>query len=118
MSFALLAVGFQNGFLHLLDGLVERNDIGDLEEGRLHDGVRTRTQTQLGGDLRGVDDIEIDLVLGQVDLHVVGQRRAGRLGVVHRVQQERTAGLSPFSTSYLSTYEGTWHATKSGVVTR
>ena len=26
--------------------------------------------------------------------------------------------FSPFSTSYLSTYEGTWHATKSGVVTR
>ena len=26
---------------------------------------------------------------------MVGQRRAGRLGVVHRVQQERTAGLQP-----------------------
>ncbi len=26
--------------------------------------------------------------------------------------------FSPFNTSYLSTYEGTWQATKSGVVTR
>ena len=90
---ALLSVGFEDGLLHLLDSLVERDDVGDLEERRLHDGVRTRTQTQFGGDLRGVDDIEVDLVLGEEDLHVVGQRRAGGLGVVHRVQQERTAGL-------------------------
>ncbi len=90
---ALLAVGLLDRFLHLLDGLLERNHVRDFEECRLHDGVRTRTQTQLGGDLRGVDDIEVDLVLGQENLHVIGQRPAGRFGIVHRVQEERTARL-------------------------
>ncbi len=90
---ALLAVGLLDRLLHLLDGLVERNDVGDLEERRLHDRVGARTQSQLGGDLRGVDDIEVDLVLGEVSLHVRGQRLAGRSGVVHRVEQERAAGL-------------------------
>ena len=103
--------------LHLVDSLVERDNVGDLEECRLHDGIRTRTQPELGGDLRGVNDIEIDLVLGQIGFHVVGQRGAGGSRVVHRIEQERTAGFQPFSTSYLSTYEGTWQATKSGVVT-
>ena len=36
---ALLAVGLLDRLLHLLDGLVERNDVGDLEERRLHDRV-------------------------------------------------------------------------------
>ena len=93
---ALLAVGFQDGMLHLVDSLVERDDVGDLEECRLHDGIRTRTQSELGGDLRGVDDIEIDLVLGQIGFHMVGQRGAGGSRVVHRVEQERTAGFQPF----------------------
>ena len=93
---ALLAVGFQDGMLHLVDSLVERDDVGDLEECRLHDGIRTRTQPELGGDLRGVDDIEIDLVLGQIGFHMVGQRGAGGSRVVHRVEQERTAGFQPF----------------------
>ncbi len=79
--------------LHLLDGLLERNDVGDFEERRLHDGIGTRTQAELGGDLRGVDDVEIDVVLRQVSLHVVGQGLAGGLGVVHGVQEERTALL-------------------------
>ena len=82
--------------LHLVDSLVERDDVGDLEECRLHDGIRTRTQSELGGDLRGVDDIEIDLVLGQIGFHMVGQRSAGGSRVVHRVEQERTAGFQPF----------------------
>ena len=79
--------------LHLLNSLLEGNHIGNLEEGRLHDGIRARTQTQLGSNLRSVDDIEVDVVLGQICLHVVRQRAAGRLGIVRRVQEERTALL-------------------------
>ena len=90
---ALLAVRLQDGVLHLLDSLLERNHIGDLEECRLHDGVGTRSQTQLGCDLRSVDDIEVDIVLGHVDLHVVGQRSARGSRIVYRVQKERTALL-------------------------
>ena len=93
---ALHAVGLLDGLLHLVDSLVERDDVGDLEERRLHDRVGTRAQPELGGDLRGVDDIEIDLVLGQIGFHVVRQRGAGGSRVVHRVEQERTAGFQPF----------------------
>ena len=90
---ALLAVGLEDGVLHLLHGLLERNDVRDLEECRLHDRVGARAQAELGGDLRGVDDVEVDLVLREEDLHVVGQRSARGGCVVHRVEQERTAGL-------------------------
>ena len=90
---ALLAVALIDRFLHLLDGLLERNHVRDFEECRLHDRIGARTESQLRRDLRSVDDIEIDLVLGQENLHVIGQRPAGRFGIVHRVQEERTARL-------------------------
>ncbi len=38
--------------------------------------------------------------------------------VVTELSRNEPPAFRPFSTSYLSTYEGTWQATKSGVVTR
>ncbi len=82
--------------LHLLDGLVEGDDVGDLEECRLHDSIGARTESEVGRDLGGVDDVELDVVTRHVRLHVVGQRSARRSGVVHRVEQERTALFEAF----------------------
>ena len=82
--------------LHLLDGLVEGDDVGDLEECRLHDSIGARTESEVGRDLGGVDDVELDVVTRHVRLHVVGQRSARRSGVVDRVEQERAALFEAF----------------------
>ena len=39
-------------------------------------------------------------------------------GSCTELSRNEPPGFRPFSTSYLSTYDGTWQATKSGVVTR
>ena len=93
---AFFAVSLVDRFLHLLDGFVERNHVRDLEEGTLHNRVRAAAQSEIHRDLRRVDDVEVDLVLGQVFLHVVGQRLLGRLGIVDAVEQERTAFFQSF----------------------
>ena len=93
---AFFAVSLVDRFLHLLDGFVERNHVRDLEEGTLHNRIRAAAQSEVHRDLRRVDDVEVDLVLGQVFLHVVGQRLLGRLGIVDAVEQERTAFFQSF----------------------
>ena len=90
---ALLAVRLLNSLLHLFNRLLERNHVCDLEECTLHNGVGAVAQTQLSSDLGCVDDIEVNVVLSQINLHCVGQRCASGCSVVHRVQKERTALL-------------------------
>ena len=70
-------------------------NVGDFEEGRLHNRVGTVAKTEFRGYLRRIDDVEIDMVLGQVRLHVVGQRLLYRIDVLQAVEQERTALLEP-----------------------
>ena len=71
--FALLAVGMVDGILHVFDGVVEGNDVGELEEGGLHDHVRPVAQPDLLGDVRAVEDVEGDVVVGEVALHPGGE---------------------------------------------
>ena len=71
--FALLAVSLLNGLFDVPEGLFRRNDIGDLEEGRLHDHVDAAAQTQVRGDLHGIDVVELDFFLCEGSLHGVGQ---------------------------------------------
>ena len=87
----LLAIRFVDGFLHLLFGLIVRNNPRYLEEGALHDRVGTAAESDLCSDLRCVDDIEIDLVLSQILLHCIRQVFFGRFLIPDAVQQEGTS---------------------------
>ena len=69
----LLAVRLHDEVLHLLNGLLNRNDCGDTEESRLEDGVGTVAQTDLLCDLRSVDVINFNLMVSEVFLHFVRQ---------------------------------------------
>ena len=90
---ALLAVRFVDSLLHLLDSLLEWDNIRNLEECRLHNGICAATQTQLGCNLGSVDDVEVDIVLCKEYLHVGWQRCASSLCIEYRVEQERATSL-------------------------
>ncbi|OPZ60770.1 MAG: hypothetical protein BWY87_00264 [Deltaproteobacteria bacterium ADurb.Bin510] len=85
---ALLAVGLLDGVLHVIDRLAVVDDLAQVEEGRLHDRVGAVAQADLGTDLGGVDDVELDVVLGHVTLHAVRQAAGGFLGAPDAVEQE------------------------------
>ena len=84
----LLAIRLVDSLLHLLYSLLERNNVCDLEECRLHDGICTATKAKLCCDLCSVDDIEVDVVLCKICLHVVRQSCASGLHITYRVEQE------------------------------
>ena len=90
---ALVAVGFDDGFLHVFHGISDGNNLGDGEEGRLADRVDAVAEADFLTEFNGVDDIEFDLVLRQEALDVAGQILLD-LGVVPgRVEQEGTTLL-------------------------
>ena len=88
-----LAVALHDELLHLLDSQVVRNDARNLEEGALEDGVGAVAQTNLGGNLRGVDDIHINIIEGQILLHIVGKMFLGLSHTPRRVVEERAVLL-------------------------
>ena len=90
---ALLAVGLVDGFLHIGHGLVVGDDARDLEEGALEDGVGASAQTDFAGDLRGVDQIEADVLVDDGLLHEVGDAGEGLFGVPQAVEQQGAALL-------------------------
>ena len=65
-----LAVGLLNRLLDLLDRFVARQDAGDREEARLHDGVDARAHAGALRQLVGVDGEEADLLLDDLLLHL------------------------------------------------
>ena len=67
--------------LHVLVGLLVGDDIGQLEESGLHDGVDAVAHANLSRQLDGVDDVELGVLLGQQLLHGSGQLRIQLLGV-------------------------------------
>ena len=89
----LAAIGLDDELLHLLDGQVNGDNLGDAEECALQDGVGAVAQTNLLSDLGGVDVVNLDVVVGEVLLHVVGQVLGQLVGVPNGVQQEGTTLL-------------------------
>ena len=59
---ALAAVGGDNRILEILDCIVERNDVGELEERGLHDHVEASAKSELTRNMNGVHRIELDVV--------------------------------------------------------
>ena len=56
----------------------------------MQDGVGTVAQTDLSGDLGGIDDVHVDVVEGQVFLHEIGKMFLGVGHAPRRVVEERT----------------------------
>ena len=84
---ALLQVGVGGGVLHILDGLGLGHHLGQGEEGGLQDGVGPLAHADLGGQVDGVDGVQLDVVLGDIPLggggQVVLQLSGGPLAVDH-----------------------------------
>ncbi len=97
---ALLHIGLRGRILHVLDGLVLRDDVRQREERRLQDGVRALAHADLAGKVDGVDGVELDAVVGDIALGLgvqmmlklfrrplaVDHERAARLHVVHHAE--------------------------------
>ena len=66
---ALHAVGLLDGFLQQGHGLVEVDDVGQLEEGGLHDHVDAAAQTHFLGHGNGVNIEELQVLAGDGALH-------------------------------------------------
>ena len=87
----LAAIGMLGVFLHVAVGILVRDNLCQLEESSLHDGVDTGTHTNLSGEIDGIDVVETRLFDGQLLLHV------GRQTIIHlflrpgAVEQEDTA---------------------------
>ena len=88
--FALLAIGLHDELLHLLDGQVNGDNLGDAEEGRLKDGIGAVAQANLLCNLCGVDVVNGDVVLCEVAFYSVRQVLGQFLAIPNGVQQERT----------------------------
>ena len=93
---ALLAVGLLDGVLHVLHGVLDRDDVRQLEERGLHDRVGAVAQPQLLGLVHGVDDVELRLLPGELALELGGKVLLELLECRPlRVEQERPALLEP-----------------------
>ena len=88
---ALAAVGLLDGLLHQGDGLVLGQDAGELEEAGLHDRVDAQAQAELAGHLQGVDGVDLDLLVDDRPLHVLGQVLEDLGGLPVGVDEERPA---------------------------
>ena len=71
--FALLAIGLGGSFLHKGNGLVCGDDLGKGKECSLKNGVGTVSETQLHCDVGSVDGVELNVVLGNILLHLGGK---------------------------------------------
>ena len=61
---AFLAIRCDDGFFQFRNSQVQRNDIGQFEEGRLHDHVDAAAETDFLSNADSVDDVEFDVVAG------------------------------------------------------
>ena len=90
---ALLHVGLSGGVLHVLEGILGRQDLGQGEEGRLEHGVGALAHAHLGSEVDGVDEVDVHVVLGDVALghgrQVLGELLVRPLAV----HEERAARL-------------------------
>ena len=90
---ALLEVGVGGGVLHVLEGVLLGQDLGQREEGGLQDGVGALAHPHLDRQVDGVDGVELDVVLGDVAL---GLGVEVALELVHAplaVDEQGAAGL-------------------------
>ena len=86
----LLAIRLHDELLHLLNGQINGDYLGDAEEGRLKDGVRTVAEADFLGNLGCVDIVNGNVVLSKVALGIVGQVGSQLVAFPNGVEQEGT----------------------------
>ena len=89
----LLEVGVVVVLLHILNGQIHGDDLGQGEEGALEDVIGTLAQADLLCQLGSVDDVEVGVLPGQIALHLGRQVRVQLLHGPGAVQQEGAALL-------------------------
>ncbi len=100
---ARFAVALLDGVLDLFQRGVQRDDVGDLEEGGLHDDVDAGAQAQLFTQLDGVDDVEFQFLVDDLLLDFFGHlvpdfvhvRRGSRAGRWRPAWLWRPCRISP-----------------------
>ena len=90
----LLAVALLDEVFHLFNGLFDGDHARDAEEGALQNGVGAVAESDFGGDLRGVDHIDRDVLLCQHALDLVGHVAREGFVVPNGVEQEGSSGLN------------------------
>ena len=84
-------IGLHDGALHILHGLINGEDSREFEEGRLQHGVGAVAEADSRRDIRGVDGIEVDLLLGKDAFCTIGQMLFQTCHIPVGIQQESTA---------------------------
>jgi len=90
-SVTLSAIGSLCSSLHQLDSLLLRNDVRQLEECRLQNGVDTSAQSDLLTNLDTINYIELDVVVCDKALYLARQMLLDSFHIPRAVQQEGTA---------------------------
>ena len=90
---ATLRIRLLDERLDLRDGLVGRQDPGELEEARLHHGIDPAAHPGLVGDRERIDHPEVDLLVDEQALDAAGQVVPDLVGSVGSVEQEGRAVL-------------------------
>jgi hypothetical protein len=90
--FALAAVSVNDRVLEILDRVVYRNNIGELEEYRLKDHVYAEAAFIYASRYAdAVDGVELDFFIGEVAFHFGGESLAAFFDVPRAVENERAA---------------------------
>ena len=98
--FALLGIGLLNGLLHIFDGILHWNHVGELKESGLQDHIGVVAQAQFSGQLRRIHNVEIHVVVSDVPLHIAGKLFGQFLFRPGGVQQEGPAVLDLVNHGY------------------
>ncbi len=89
---ALLAVGLLDGFLDLRNGVVLGQDAGNGEEAGLHDGIDARAHAGAFGDRIAVNVVELQFLLDDPGLDLLGQLVPDLVLGEGAVEEEDAAG--------------------------
>ncbi len=82
-----------NIFFHVAFGFFVRDNLSQLEEGSLHDGVDACTHADFCSQADGIDVVEAGFPFGELLLHVLGQTFFHFLGCPGAVEEESAAFL-------------------------
>ena len=88
---ALLGISLLNRVLDFRNRLFARQNVGNREEARLHDGVDALAHAGFARNFYGVDGVELQLLVDNLLLNFISQVIPDFVCVIRRVQQEGCA---------------------------
>lgn len=91
---SLLAIRSFSGCLHVFYGVLERNNVGELEECRLKNSIYPCSHSGFFAQLNAVDCIEIDIILRKVSLYLTGKVLFKTVHIPDSVEKEGSSRLN------------------------